>query len=336
MYSLSPFKKCLFSAGSEGAPEQDSLDGHLVSPGATTANQAKSKRSQRRPAKDAAKEEASSSDSEYNPGPEQSKKKPSGVSHTPGNNSHHQQSKPALKITMDRAQSNFSQKSGVSKTSKVSKTGQSRPSSNSALAAKKNGAQRLDLNPFSGVLWDRRESFAQLWVTLSAMYGKILVLLMFAFCLIEVMDNKIRPLYFQNFFMMYLYCGSIIAIMCIYITVLLDNCPGVTRDSREQLTTNNAGDPEVGSIGSLGTLRRAHISRNKVSRTSFYLRVGALGQLRLGRQKVLFFLQILSIFSFWSGNADLHWIGDRHACHDEQDRLCGQHCHCPSNFTGQF
>ena len=50
-------------------------------------------------------------------------------------------------------------------------------------------------------------------------------LLMFSFCLIEVMDNKIRPLYFQNFFMMYLYCGSIIAIMCIYITVLLDNCP---------------------------------------------------------------------------------------------------------------
>ena len=129
---------------------------------------------------------------------------------------------------MDRAQSNFSQKSGVSKTSKVSKTVQSRPSSNSALTTKKNEPRRLDLNPFSGVLWDRRESFAQLWVTLSAMYGKILVLLMFAFCLIEVMDNRIRPLYFQNFFMMYLYCGSIIAIMCIYITVLLDNCPSVS------------------------------------------------------------------------------------------------------------
>ena len=95
--------------------------------------------------------------------------------------------------------SNFSHKSGVSKTSKAaSKT--SRPASNSP--TKKTS---LDLNPFSGVLWDRRESFAQLWVTLSAMYGKLLVLLMLAFCLIEVMDNKIRPLYFQNFFMMYLY-----------------------------------------------------------------------------------------------------------------------------------
>ena len=267
---ISPVKIIIVSAGSEGAPEQDSLDGHLVSP-AAAASQAK--RTQRRSAKDKNKEDGSSSDSEYNAGPEQTKKKSSGASHNLSNH----QSKPALKITMDRAHSNFSQKSGVSKTSKVSKAGQSRPSSNSALASKKSGPQRLDLNPFSGVLWDRRESFAQLWVTLSAMYGKILVLLMLAFCLIEVMDNKIRPLYFQNFFMMYLYCGSIIAIMCIYITVLLDNCPSVT-NSRENLTHNTAGDPEVGSIGSLGTLRRAHISRNKVSRTSFYLRVGALGE----------------------------------------------------------
>ena len=77
--------------------------------------------------------------------------------------------------------------------------------------------------------------------------------------------------------MMYLYVGSIVAIMCIYITVLLDNCPGLTgRSSREQLT--NDGDPESGSLTSFGTLRRAHIDRTKVSRTSFYLRVGALGK----------------------------------------------------------
>jgi hypothetical protein len=29
------------------------------------------------------------------------------------------------------------------------------------------------------------------------MYGKVLVLLMVAFCLTEVLDNKIRPLAFQ-------------------------------------------------------------------------------------------------------------------------------------------
>ena len=36
-----------------------------------------------------------------------------------------------------------------------------------------------------------------LWVSLSSMYGKVLVMLMLAFCLTEVMDNKIRPLAFQ-------------------------------------------------------------------------------------------------------------------------------------------
>ena len=77
--------------------------------------------------------------------------------------------------------------------------------------------------------------------------------------------------------MMYLYVGSIVAIMCIYITVLLDNCPGLTgKNSREPLTGD--GDPESGSLTSFGTLRRAHIDRTKVSRTSFYLRVGALGK----------------------------------------------------------
>ena len=182
-----------------------------------------------------------------------------------------QPGKPTLKATMDRAQSNYSHKSGGSKVSKNTKLGAAtvRP------PGKEDRTRSIQLSPFSGILWDRREPFTQLWVTLSSMYGKLLVLLMFAFCLIEVMDNQVSPLTFQGFFMMYLYCGSIIAIMCIYITVLLDNCPSVT-NSRENLTTG--GDPEVGSIGSLGTLKRAHISRNKVSRTSFYLRVGALGE----------------------------------------------------------
>eukprot|EP00094_Tigriopus_californicus_P009507 TCALIF_09167-PA protein Name:"Protein of unknown function" AED:0.45 eAED:0.45 QI:4/1/0.5/1/1/1/2/0/112 len=112
------------------------------------------------------------------------------------------------------------------------------------------------------------------------MYGKFLVLLMLAFCLIEVMDNNIRPLAFQGIYMMYLYIGSIVAIMCIYITVLLDNCPSLTRSNKADQVQNSKGkiDPETGSVASFGTLRRAHIDRKKVSRTSFYLRVGALGK----------------------------------------------------------
>ena len=75
--------------------------------------------------------------------------------------------------------------------------------------------------------------------------------------------------------MMYLYVGSIVAIMCIYISVLLDNCPSLTKSQNPK-----DNDPECGSMASFnGTLRRAHIDRNKVSRTSFYLRVGALGNI---------------------------------------------------------
>ena len=100
---------------------------------------------------------------------------------------------------------------------------------------------------------------------------------------------------FQGIFMMYLYVGSIVAIMCIYISVLLDQCPSLTgRSSREPLTNN--GDPESGSVTSFGTLRRAHIDRNKVSRTSFYLRVGALGKICLFAKEGSKFLLCMSFF----------------------------------------
>ena len=102
---------------------------------------------------------------------------------------------------------------------------------------------------------------------------------------------------FQGIFMMYLYVGSIVAIMCIYISVLLDQCPSLTgRSSREPLTNN--GDPESGSVTSFGTLRRAHIDRNKVSRTSFYLRVGALGKIYLFLQKKVLNSCCVCHFSF--------------------------------------
>ena len=76
----------------------------------------------------------------------------------------------------------------------------------------------------------------------------------------------------QGVFMMYLYVGSIIAILCIYITVVADNIPSVT-SSKQDLTQ---ADPDITSLASFGTLKRAHISRSKTTRTSFYLRVGAL------------------------------------------------------------
>ena len=81
----------------------------------------------------------------------------------------------------------------------------------------------------------------------------------------------------QGVYMMYLYVGSILAIMCIYISLLIDQCPSLTR-SRENLTSSSANglDIESGSVGSFDTLKKAHISRSQTPRTSFYLRVGAL------------------------------------------------------------
>ncbi|XP_043199848.1 proton channel OtopLc-like isoform X2 [Amphibalanus amphitrite] len=120
--------------------------------------------------------------------------------------------------------------------------------------------------------WEETEPCTHMWVVLSSMYGKLVVLLTIAFCLTEVMDNSILPLTFQGVFMMYLYVGSIIAILCIYITVVADNIPSVT-SSKQDLTQ---ADPDITSLASFGTLKRAHISRSKTTRTSFYLRVGAL------------------------------------------------------------
>lgn len=83
----------------------------------------------------------------------------------------------------------------------------------------------------------------------------------------------------QGIFMMFLYVGSIVAITCIYITVLVDNCSSMSSGgSREALAKAENGDLDLKSLDSFGTLRRAHIDRAKVSRTSFYLRIGALGQ----------------------------------------------------------
>ncbi|CAG0900143.1 unnamed protein product [Darwinula stevensoni] len=140
----------------------------------------------------------------------------------------------------------------------------------------------------SGGIRDKRQPRPWIWVSLSAMYGKLIVLCALAFCLTEVMDNSVKPLQYQGIFVMYLYVGSIISIMCIYITVLVDNCPSLTKGSREELAAAEEGEVEStrGGTGGdsgggtlrnwSGTLRRAHISRSRISRTSFYLRVGAI------------------------------------------------------------
>ncbi|RZF38828.1 hypothetical protein LSTR_LSTR000531, partial [Laodelphax striatellus] len=117
-----------------------------------------------------------------------------------------------------------------------------------------------------------------LWVLLSSLYGKLLIILMIAFTLIESMDNSVKLLSLQGLYLMYLYVGSIAVIICIYIWVLVDSCASFHNDADPGITTSVITDAELGSLSltRFGSLKRAHISRDKTSATSFYLRVGAL------------------------------------------------------------
>lgn len=119
-------------------------------------------------------------------------------------------------------------------------------------------------------------------MTLSSFYGMVLVILMFAICLIEVMDNPVKLLSIQGIYLMYLYLGSIAVIICIYIWVLIDSCVSLTSDESEIVTTDSSSPGiftlnRFNSLKQFSSLKRAHISRSKTSDTSFYLRVGALG-----------------------------------------------------------
>jgi len=126
------------------------------------------------------------------------------------------------------------------------------------------------------------------WVTLSSFYGMVLVILMFAICLIEVMDNPVKLLSLQGIYLMYLYLGSIAVIICIYVWVLIDSCVSLTSDETE-IVTSGSSSPGVftlnrfNSLKQFSSLKRAHISRSKTSDTSFYLRVGALGKCKMSR-----------------------------------------------------
>ncbi|XP_063992249.1 proton channel OtopLc-like [Diachasmimorpha longicaudata] len=118
-------------------------------------------------------------------------------------------------------------------------------------------------------LLDQSEPFSQLWIVLSNVYGELIIVLMVALCLVEVIDTPIPLLSLQSIFLMYLYVGSIVVIMSIYLWVLVDSCGSLA---------NCTDDAELGtaSLTRFGSLKRAHISRSKTATTSFYIRVGAL------------------------------------------------------------
>ncbi|XP_046665368.1 proton channel OtopLc-like isoform X2 [Homalodisca vitripennis] len=136
------------------------------------------------------------------------------------------------------------------------------------------------LSPSHNDMLEHKEPFGHFWVQLSSLYGKLLVILMVAFTLIEVMDNPVKLLSLQGIYLIYLYVGSIAVIICIYIWVLADSCASMHQeaDAEPTITTSVIADAELGglSLTRFGSLKRAHLSRHQASGTSFYLRIGAL------------------------------------------------------------
>ncbi|XP_014230923.1 otopetrin-1-like [Trichogramma pretiosum] len=122
-------------------------------------------------------------------------------------------------------------------------------------------------------LLDHSEPFSQLWIVLSNVYGELVIVLTMALCLAEVMDTPVPLLSLQGIFLMYMYVGSVVVILAIYIWVLVDSCGSMRRGGRRGL-----GDVELGaaSLTRFGSLKLAHISRSRTTPTSFYIRVGAL------------------------------------------------------------
>lgn len=89
--------------------------------------------------------------------------------------------------------------------------------------------------------------------------------------------------------MMYLYIGSIAVIISIYIWVLIDSCSSI-----KSLKSDSSALAEAAELTRFGSLKKAHISPTKTSSTSFYLRIGALGEYQFSGEKIM----LLTFFHF--------------------------------------
>lgn len=133
---------------------------------------------------------------------------------------------------------------------------------------------------------------------------------------------------FQGVFLMYLYVGSIAVIICIYIWVLVDSCSSLNSSDATGLvpptiTTSIVPDRERQlrnmSVTKFGSLKKAHISRDRTSSTSFYLRVGAIGKfLPITGSFLESFPVLINLFfpSFRFGHPRIQRSGDGNAFHD--------------------
>ncbi|XP_074101203.1 proton channel OtopLc-like [Cotesia typhae] len=112
--------------------------------------------------------------------------------------------------------------------------------------------------------------------TLSALYGKLLVVMGIAFPMSEVISSYIPPSFYEAFYL-YLYFGSMIFLLCMHSLMLIDGKPKQKHDTKEisdldsSRSSSGAGDSD-----SPNNDYNPSISKLNQHYGSFYLRMGAV------------------------------------------------------------
>ncbi|XP_014297368.1 proton channel OtopLc-like isoform X1 [Microplitis demolitor] len=113
--------------------------------------------------------------------------------------------------------------------------------------------------------------------TLSALYGKLLVVMGIAFPMSEVISSYIPPSFYEGFYL-YLYFGSMLFLLCMHSLMLIDGKPKQKNDTKEisdldsSRSSSGAADsdsPNNGYTNPSGLKLNQHYG-------SFYLRMGAV------------------------------------------------------------
>lgn len=110
----------------------------------------------------------------------------------------------------------------------------------------------------------RRHAKSNTCNMVSALYGKMVVVTTAVLVLTEVMDNAVPLLHFHGYLYAYLLGGSVVCLLGVYISMLVDRCPALSGESPRQ----NSQDAEM-------AVRNRRVMLN-CSDVSVYLRIGVL------------------------------------------------------------
>lgn len=109
----------------------------------------------------------------------------------------------------------------------------------------------------------RRRTKSMTCNMVSALYGKIAVVVTTVLVLTEVMDNSVPLLRFHGYLYAYLLGGSVVCLLGVYVSTMVDRCPALTGQPSRSGT-----DPEI-------ALRRGRVM-TPCSDVSIYLRIGVV------------------------------------------------------------